>query len=110
MVVFSIFFGNLASVPSDGIPYPLFSLAGPGGAAGLGGAGGGGGAVVLLADELGEDLLQAERRDAQVGGGGGGQQEAGDVVGGGGAHLQVLAVDLHRQQGAGRGGQGRTSP
>ena len=28
MVVFSIFFGNLASVPSDGIPYPLFSLAG----------------------------------------------------------------------------------
>jgi len=28
MVVFSIFFGNLAKVPSDGIPYPLFSLAG----------------------------------------------------------------------------------
>ena len=28
MVVFSIFFGNLAQVPSDGIPYPLFSLAG----------------------------------------------------------------------------------
>ena len=28
MVVFSIFFGGLAKVPSDGIPYPLFSLAG----------------------------------------------------------------------------------
>ena len=28
MVVFSVFFGNLAKVPSDGIPYPLFSLAG----------------------------------------------------------------------------------
>lgn len=25
MVVFSIFFGNLAKVPSDGVPYPLFS-------------------------------------------------------------------------------------
>jgi len=28
MVVFTIFFGNLASVPSDGIPYPIFSFAG----------------------------------------------------------------------------------
>ena len=28
MVVFSVFFGGLAQVPSDGIPYPLFSLAG----------------------------------------------------------------------------------
>lgn len=28
MVVFSIFFGGLAQVPSDGIPYPLFSIAG----------------------------------------------------------------------------------
>ncbi len=27
MVVFSIFFGSLAKVPSDGIPYPLFSYA-----------------------------------------------------------------------------------
>jgi lipopolysaccharide transport system permease protein len=27
MVVFSIFFGNLAGVSSDGLPYPLFSLA-----------------------------------------------------------------------------------
>lgn len=27
MVVFSIFFGRLARVPSDGIPYPLFSFA-----------------------------------------------------------------------------------
>jgi lipopolysaccharide transport system permease protein len=27
MVVFSIFFGRLAGVPSDGIPYPLFSFA-----------------------------------------------------------------------------------
>ena len=27
MVVFSIFFGRLAKVPSDGIPYPLFSYA-----------------------------------------------------------------------------------
>jgi lipopolysaccharide transport system permease protein len=26
MVVFSLFFGRLAKVPSDGIPYPLFSL------------------------------------------------------------------------------------
>jgi len=25
MVVFSIFFGNLAAVPSDGVPYPIFS-------------------------------------------------------------------------------------
>ena len=25
MVVFSIFFGNLAKVPSDGLPYPIFS-------------------------------------------------------------------------------------
>ena len=25
MVVFSIFFGNLAKMPSDGIPYPLFA-------------------------------------------------------------------------------------
>src|ERR1041385_8109720 len=24
MVIFSIFFGNLAKIPSDGIPYPLF--------------------------------------------------------------------------------------
>lgn len=27
MVVFSLFFGNLAKVPSDGIPYPVFSYA-----------------------------------------------------------------------------------
>jgi len=27
MLVFSLFFGRLAKVPSDGIPYPLFSLA-----------------------------------------------------------------------------------
>ena len=27
MVVFSLFFGNLARVPSDGIPYPIFSYA-----------------------------------------------------------------------------------
>src|SRR5512147_2889773 len=27
MVVFSIFFGALAGVPSDGIPYPIFSFA-----------------------------------------------------------------------------------
>jgi lipopolysaccharide transport system permease protein len=27
MVVFTIFFGNLAKVPSDGVPYPLFSFA-----------------------------------------------------------------------------------
>ena len=25
MLVFSIFFGNLANVPSDGVPYPIFS-------------------------------------------------------------------------------------
>lgn len=28
MVVFSVFFGGLAKVPSDGIPYPIFSYAG----------------------------------------------------------------------------------
>ncbi|HSN27773.1 MAG TPA: ABC transporter permease [Kofleriaceae bacterium] len=28
MVVFSLFFGRLAKVPSDGIPYPIFSFAG----------------------------------------------------------------------------------
>ncbi len=28
MVVFTIFFGNLAKVPSDGLPYPIFSFAG----------------------------------------------------------------------------------
>jgi lipopolysaccharide transport system permease protein len=28
MIVFSIFFGRLAGVPSDGLPYPLFSFAG----------------------------------------------------------------------------------
>ena len=27
MIVFSIIFGNLAKIPSDGIPYPLFSYA-----------------------------------------------------------------------------------
>ena len=27
MVVFTIFFGRLARVPSDGVPYPVFSLA-----------------------------------------------------------------------------------
>lgn len=27
MVVFSLFFGNLAGIPSDGIPYPIFSFA-----------------------------------------------------------------------------------
>ena len=27
MVVFSVFFGNLAKIPSDGLPYPLFSFA-----------------------------------------------------------------------------------
>jgi lipopolysaccharide transport system permease protein len=27
MVVFSVFFGRLAKMPSDGVPYPLFSLA-----------------------------------------------------------------------------------
>ncbi|HEX3053171.1 MAG TPA: ABC transporter permease [Aggregatilineaceae bacterium] len=27
MVVFSLFFGNLAKIPSDGIPYPIFSYA-----------------------------------------------------------------------------------
>ncbi len=26
MVVFSIFFGKLANVPSDGLPYPIFAL------------------------------------------------------------------------------------
>ena len=25
MIIFSIIFGNLANVPSDGIPYPIFS-------------------------------------------------------------------------------------
>src|SRR5271166_6014168 len=28
MLVFSLFFGRLAKVPSDGIPYPLFCLTG----------------------------------------------------------------------------------
>lgn len=28
MIVFSIFFGRLAKIPSDGIPYPIFSYAG----------------------------------------------------------------------------------
>ena len=28
MVVFSLFFGRLAKVPSDGIPYPVFSFCG----------------------------------------------------------------------------------
>src|SRR5262249_45073752 len=28
MVVFTIFFGNVAQIPSDGLPYPLFSYAG----------------------------------------------------------------------------------
>jgi lipopolysaccharide transport system permease protein len=28
MVIFSLFFGRLANVPSDGIPYPIFSYAG----------------------------------------------------------------------------------
>jgi lipopolysaccharide transport system permease protein len=28
MVIFSLFFGRLARVPSDGVPYPLFSFAG----------------------------------------------------------------------------------
>jgi lipopolysaccharide transport system permease protein len=27
MVVFTIFFGNLANIPSDGLPYPIFSFA-----------------------------------------------------------------------------------
>lgn len=27
MIVFSIFFGNLAKVPSDGVPYPIFAFA-----------------------------------------------------------------------------------
>ena len=27
MVVFSVFFGHLAKVPSDGIPYPIFAFA-----------------------------------------------------------------------------------
>ncbi len=27
MIVFSVFFGNLAKIPSDGIPYPLFAFA-----------------------------------------------------------------------------------
>ena len=25
MVVFTVFFGNLAKIPSDGIPYPIFT-------------------------------------------------------------------------------------
>src|SRR5512136_228725 len=28
MLVFSVFFGRLAAVPSDGMPYPLFALCG----------------------------------------------------------------------------------
>ncbi len=28
MVVFTLFFGKLAKVPSDGIPYPIFAYAG----------------------------------------------------------------------------------
>ncbi|HUV92222.1 MAG TPA: ABC transporter permease, partial [Anaerolineales bacterium] len=28
MVVFTIFFGKLAGVPSDGVPYPIFSYTG----------------------------------------------------------------------------------
>jgi lipopolysaccharide transport system permease protein len=27
MVVFSLFFGRLAQIPSDGVPYPIFSYA-----------------------------------------------------------------------------------
>src|SRR5262245_8176273 len=27
MVVFSLFFGRLAKIPSDGVPYPIFSFA-----------------------------------------------------------------------------------
>lgn len=27
MVIFSLFFGKLAKIPSDGIPYPIFSFA-----------------------------------------------------------------------------------
>src|SRR6185503_9968867 len=27
MLIFSLFFGRLAKIPSDGIPYPLFSFA-----------------------------------------------------------------------------------
>src|SRR5438309_1471962 len=26
MIVFSVFFGRLAGIPSDGVPYPLFAL------------------------------------------------------------------------------------
>ena len=29
MLVFSLFFGRLAGIPSDGVPYPLFALCGP---------------------------------------------------------------------------------
>ena len=29
MVIFSLFFGRLAKVPSDGIPYPVFAFVGP---------------------------------------------------------------------------------
>jgi len=28
MVVFTLFFGRLAKIPSEGIPYPVFALAG----------------------------------------------------------------------------------
>ena len=28
MVVFTIFFGNMLNVPSDGVPYPIFSYSG----------------------------------------------------------------------------------
>ena len=27
MVVFSVFFGRLAEIPSDGVPYPIFAYA-----------------------------------------------------------------------------------
>ena len=30
MIVFSLFFGRLGKIPSDGIPYPIFSLCCPG--------------------------------------------------------------------------------
>jgi len=36
MLIFTLFFGRLAGVPSDGIPYPLFAYAGLAGIAWLG--------------------------------------------------------------------------
>ena len=55
----------------------------------------------IVGDQFGEDLLQAQRGDAEMAGGGRGEQDPDNLIRRGGAHLEVGTGHLHPEQRAG---------